>query len=201
MKWALFVFSLVLVGCASNDAPIEPPESKLDYTAEAYTIGVGDNLRVDVWRNPELSVEVPVRPDGMISVPLVGDILAGGLTAETLASNVSDKLSTYIKNPQVTVIVTTPASTDFQQRVRVTGAVETPNSLPYRKGMTVLDLVLSVGGPNEFASGNKAKLYRTVGDETKVYPVRLDDILLKGKLGTNYKLAPGDIVSVPERNF
>lgn len=200
IRYLILGLAMTLVGCATTE-PEMPPEAALSYQEEEYTIGVGDELRVDVWRNPDLSVVVPVRPDGMISVPLIGDILAGGKTAEDLAGDIGNNLSEYIKTPKVTVIVMTPASTDYQQRVRVTGAVENPSSLPYRKGMTVLDLVLSVGGLNEFASGNKAKLYRTVDGVTKVYSVKLDNILEDGDLSTNYNLAPGDMVSVPERNF
>lgn len=168
---------------------------------DEYRIGVGDLLQVNVWRNPELSMSVPVRPDGKISMPLVGDIVAANLTTKQLSSNIVDSLTNFVRTPQVTVIVTNPSSSDFQLRVRITGAVRTPQSIPYREGMTVLDLVLMAGGPNEFAAANKAKLYRKLDNETKVYPIYLGELLEDGKVDTNYPLQPSDIVTVPERSF
>jgi polysaccharide biosynthesis/export protein len=166
-----------------------------------YLIGVGDDLKVSVWRNPELSLNVPVRPDGKISMPLIGDIMAADLTATQLSANIVKSLNSYLKSPQVTVIVANPSSSDFQRRVRITGAVRSPQSIPYREGMTVLDLVLLAGGTNEFASANKAKLYRKSEGAIKVYPIKLDDLINKGKVQTNYPLQPSDIVTVPERAF
>lgn len=189
-----------LIACESS-GPIEVPESRVAYSAEEYRIGVSDTISVSVWRNPDLSITVPVRPDGKISMPLIGDMLAAGKTSEMLAEDITAKLTEYVRSPQVTVIVSNPASTEYMQTVRITGAVARPASIPYRKGMTVMDVVLSVGGPNEFASENKSKLYRTSDGEVKTYPIYLKDILKRGKLETNYKLAPGDIISVPERAF
>ncbi len=191
---------VVLAGCASNESA-EVPEIGQDYTEQVYQIGVGDELQVSVWREAELSVQLPVRPDGMISVPLAGDILAAGLTAEALGKNIAKELVNYVRNPQVTVIVTNPVSRDFQQRVRATGALASPTSVPYRKGMTVLDLVLMSGGLNAFADGNDTKLYRQTAQGMKVYPVYLDDILKKGLLKSNYTLLPSDVLTVPERAF
>lgn len=173
-----------------------PPESEA-----VYKIGVGDQLQVNVWRNPELSMAVPVRPDGKISLPLVGDVSASGLAAEVLAENIGKDLGSFIRNPQVTVVVTDPGSAEFQRRIRITGAVNGQLSMPYRDGMTVLDLVLEAGGLTEFANGNNTKLYRNVEGEVKIYPIRLGDILNKGRLETNYLLLPSDIVTVPERAF
>jgi polysaccharide export outer membrane protein len=167
-----------------------------------YRIGVDDRLQVSVWRNPELSVTVPVRPDGKITVPLVGDIQAGGRTPEEVAESIREKLVQYIRDPHVTVILIELRSHEFLSRVRVTGAVRLPRSLPYRQGMTVLDAVLEAGGINEFASPNRTKLYRKVAaDKTEVYDVELGDILNKGRLETNYALRPGDVITVPERLF
>lgn len=191
---------VLLAGCASNQ-PHEVPDIGQDYTEQVYQIGVGDELQVSVWREAELSVQLPVRPDGMISVPLAGDVLAAGLTAEALAQNIAKELVNYVRNPQVTVIVTNPVSRDFQQRVRATGALAAPTSVPYRKGMTVLDLVLLSGGLNAFADGNDTKLYRQTAEGMKVYPVYLDDILKKGLLSSNYTLLPSDVLTVPERAF
>lgn len=196
------VLVLGLAGCvAPGVGPDDAPDDVLSFAAEEYRIGVGDNLQINVWRNDNLSVAVPVRPDGKVSMPLLGDVLAAEKTAEALADEIETRLEDYVRNPQVTVIVTNPSSSDFQQRVRVTGAVQNPQSIPFRKGMTVLDLVLLAGGPNEFASGNRAKLYRRVAGEVKVYSVHLDAILEDGNLDTNYTLLPSDIITVPERSF
>jgi polysaccharide export outer membrane protein len=199
--WLGFAFLVcMLTACASSKKVVAPPISDRGVTEE-YRIGVGDALQISVWRNPELSTGVPVRPDGKISLPLVGDIMAANLTATQLSNNIIAGLENYVRNPQVTVIVSNPSSSDFQRRVRITGAVGSPQSIPYRDGMTVLDLVLLAGGPNEFASANKAKLYRKVDGETKVYPIYLNDLIEKGKVETNYPLQPSDIVTVPERSF
>ena len=195
------VFSMYLLGCSTPTGPIEMPDASIAYSASEYRIGVSDQLTINVWRNADLSMSVPVRPDGKISMPLIGDVLAAGKTSEGLAHDITNQLTEYIRSPQVTVIVANPSSTDYQQTVRVTGSVGAPSSMPYRKGMTVLDVVLAVGGPTDFASANKSKLYRTVNEEVKTYPIRLNDILKKGKLETNYTLIPGDIISVPERAF
>lgn len=203
MKYLVIVLGfLALVGCASEQleegAPPVPNEFALDSN---YRIGVGDQLSVQVWRNPELSTQVPVRPDGKISSPLVGDIVAAGLSTQELSKTITDKLAGYVRNPEVTIIVTNPASADFLRRVRVTGAVRNPISIGYRQGMTVLDLVLEAGGVTEFAAPDNARLYRNVDGVTKVYPVDLDGILKRGDLKTNYPLYPTDVVSVPERSF
>lgn len=191
---------LCLVACSNSKQIQMPPAADVVVLSE-YLIGVGDDLQINVWRNPELSLAVPVRPDGKISMPLIGDIMAADLTATQLSGNIVKSLSSYVKSPQVTVIVANPSSSDFQRRVRITGAVRNPQSIPYREGMTVLDLVLLAGGPNEFASANKAKLYRKTNGEIKVYPVKLGDLINDGEVETNYPLQPSDIVTVPERAF
>jgi len=192
--------ALILAACSNSKKVTMPPISDRG-VLEEYRIGVGDALQINVWRNPELSTAVPVRPDGKISLPLVGDIMAANLTTTQLSENLVKSLEAYVRNPQVTVIVSNPSSSDFQRRVRITGAVHSPQSIPYRDGMTVLDLVLLAGGTNEFASANKAKLYRKVNGETKVYPIYLSDLIENGKVETNYQLQPSDIVTVPERSF
>ena len=169
--------------------------------AKDYKIGVDDMVKVDVWKNPDLSVEVPVRPDGMISVPLIGDVAAGGRLPSEVAELIKEKLSVYIRKPEVTVILSQLNSHEFISRVRVTGAVNEPSSMAYRQGMTVLDAVLEAGGVNKFANSNKTKLYRKQGDKSILMPVKLKNILKKGDLGTNYDLLPGDVITVPERGF
>ncbi len=195
------LFGSVLSSCGGQPKVQDVPVETANYEEEEYLIGVGDELDVRVWRNPDLSTEVPVRPDGRISTPLVGDIVAAGVSTEDLARSIENQLSQFIRNPQVTVVVSNASSVDFQQRVRVTGAVMDPTSMAYRDGMTVLDLVLEAGGTNEFAVPNRTKLYRKTATGTKVYPVYLSDILNKGQLETNYPLLPSDIITVPERGF
>lgn len=196
------LFVVALVGCSSTKVEEgQPPVSNQAAAQEIYKIGAGDSLAVTVWRNPELSVSVPVRPDGMISVPLVGDIQAAGKQPQELAQALTGRLENYVRNPQVTVVVTNAASSEFLHRVRVTGAVGNPTSLPYQKGMTVMDVVLVAGGLSEFANANDTKLYRNTAEGTKVYAVKLKDILEKGDIRTNYPLQPGDIVTIPERLF
>src|SRR5690606_31812899 len=135
------------------------------------------------WRNPELGITVPVRPDGRISVPLVGDVVAGGLTPAAVAADIQEKLSAFVRDPQVAVILTDLRSHEYLSRIRVTGAVRQPVSIPFRQGMTVLDAVLAAGGVNEFAASDRAALYRRNGDETtSTYAVRLDRILGRGDL-------------------
>ena len=179
------------------------PPSKSSADGEyVYIIGVDDSVQVSVWRNPDLSIVVPVRPDGKISTPLVGDVIAQGKTPMQLAEDIRGKLSVYIRDPQVTIVMTGLNSSEYVSRVRVTGAVGSPITIPHRKGMTVLDLILVSGGPSIYASANKTKLYRPIkGGSIKTLKVRLDDILKKGKLETNYAILPGDILTVPERLF
>lgn len=194
----IFCLSLLLAGCASsgNLTTSEPPAPE---PADAYQIGVDDMVQVSVWRNPELSVTAPVRPDGKISVPLVGDVVAGGRTPDAVAKDVQDKLATYIREPQVTVILTELRSHEYLSRVRVTGAVRTPVSIPYRQGMTVLDAVLAAGGVTEFAAPDRSSLHRKAGSNAQAYQIQLDNILNNGDLTTNYRVAPGDVITVPER--
>jgi polysaccharide export outer membrane protein len=148
-----------------------------------------------------LNVTVPVRPDGKISVPLVGDVDAGGKTPEEVSADVKTRLSAFVRDPQVTVIIDQLRSHEYLSRVRVTGAVRTPISVPYRQGMTVLDAVLAAGGTNEFAASDRTELYRKDASGAHAYSIRLDRILQKGDLSNNYEAQPGDVITVPERAF
>jgi len=197
-----FLVLVLLSACASGPAPSGAPSTSMHAQAvEAYRIGVDDSIRVAVWQNPDLNVTVPVRPDGKISVPLVGDVEAGGKTPEEVSADIRTRLEAYVRNPQVTVIVDQLRSHEYLSRVRVTGAVRTPVSVPYRQGMTVLDAVLAAGGTNEFAAADRTSLYRKEGASTRTYAVRLDRILQKGDLVTNFDVQPGDVITVPERAF
>src|SRR6267378_7412065 len=194
--------ALIVAGCASVD---QIPESAAGAaqpiaTIEGdYRIGVDDRVQVTVWRNPELFVTAPVRPDGKISVPIIGDVEAGGRTPSEVAESIKKQLSAYIREPNVAVILRDLLSSEFLTRVRLAGAVRTPRSMPYRQGMTVLDAVLEAGGTNDFASPNRSKLYRKTKDKTQVFDIELGDILNKGWLETSLLLRPGDVITVPER--
>jgi polysaccharide export outer membrane protein len=201
-KLLVLLTMLTLAACATGPATGEAP--KVNPAAQAvkeYRIGVDDSIRVSVWQNPDLNVTVPVRPDGKISVPLVGDVEAGGKTPEEVSTDIKTRLTSFVRDPQVTVIVDQLRSHEYLSRVRVTGAVRTPISVPYRQGMTVLDAVLAAGGPNEFAAADRTELYRKDDSGTRSYAIRLDRILQKGDLSNNYEAQPGDVITVPERAF
>ncbi|GAB1259752.1 exopolysaccharide export protein VpsN [Aurantivibrio plasticivorans] len=200
---AIAVCSLV-VGCSStpDDMAYAPQKNAVPVLlVDQYLIGVDDQIQVSVWKNPDLSITVPVRPDGQISIPLVGEVMAGGKTPKMVADDITQKLSAYIRDPQVAVILVELRSHEFLSRVRVSGAVNTPSSFRFRQGMTVLDLVLEAGGLNDFASGNSAKLYRQTEEGVQAISVKVADILKSGKMDTNYAVEPGDVLTIPERLF
>jgi polysaccharide export outer membrane protein len=198
-SFAPFALALGLLPAAGRTAPAAEPPAAAEFS-EVYRIGVDDRVQVSVWRNPELSVTVPVRPDGRISVPLLGDVMAGGRTPQEVAADIESRLATYVRDPKVAVILVELRSHEFISRVRVTGAVRQPVSVPYRQGMTVLDAVLQAGGVNDFAAPNRARLHRRRADggvETR--DLRLGDILNGGRLESNVEVRPGDVITVPER--
>ncbi|HET8897415.1 MAG TPA: XrtA/PEP-CTERM system exopolysaccharide export protein [Rhodanobacteraceae bacterium] len=194
---------LLLVACASGPTHVAGPTvDPVSQAVSIYRIGVDDGLKITVWHNPDLSVDVPVRPDGKISVPLIGDVQAGGKTPEEVAAEIEEQLKAYVRDPQVAVILTQLRSHEYLSRVRVTGAVRNPVSLPWRQGMTVLDAVLAAGGVTDFAAGDRTELYhKDKQGVTTAYGVQLDAILKRGQLGTNYPVQPGDVITVPERAF
>ena len=194
-----------LGGCAS-DAYVATNSPLLKDQAGSgainiYRIGVDDTITVNVWRNPELTVTVPVRPDGKISMPLIGDVTAAGSTPEEVSADISKRLQSYVRDPNVTIMVTGLQSNEYLARLRITGAVNTPSSLNYRQGMTVLDAILAAGSVNDFSAPNNTKLYRKIEGKARVINIRLGDILYEGRLETNIDLRPGDIITVPERLF
>lgn len=193
----------MLAGCETTPPPAGSASEQLRFVSMQgdYRIGVDDVVQVTVWRNPELSVTAPVRPDGKISVPIIGDVEAGGHTPSQVAEAIRAKLSAYIREPNVAVILTELRSHEFLSRVRVTGAVRTPRSMPHRQGMTVLDAVLEAGGVSDFAAANRTKLYRKEGNVTRVFDIELNAILKEGRLESNALLRPGDVITVPERMF
>jgi len=189
----------VVRAATSADERATTAEASSPVEDNQYIIGPGDTLQVFVWRNPELSTTVPVRPDGKISTPLVEDMVAVGKTPSRLARDVEKVLGEYVRSPQVNIIVTQAIST-FSQ-VKVIGQVANPQSLAYREGMTVLDAVLAVGGLGPFASGNRAKVVRTQEGEQREIRIRLDDLVNKGAMKHNIALRPGDVLVVPESFF
>jgi polysaccharide export outer membrane protein len=204
-RLAIITLVVTLTGCASDIyIPSNSPLLKDQAGSGAinvYRIGVDDTINVNVWRNPELTVTVPVRPDGKISMPLIGDVTAAGFTPEEVAADISKRLQSFVRDPNVTLMVTGLQSHEYLTRLRVTGAVNTPTSINYRQGMTVLDAVLAAGSINDFAAPNNTKLYRKIDGKTRIININLGDILYEGHLDTNIELRPGDIITVPERLF
>lgn len=168
---------------------------------ESYKIAVGDQVKINVWKNSELSLSVPVRPDGKISLPLIGDIMAVGNTPEELAERIEGKLANYVKSPNVTVILTSLQGHEFLSAIRVTGSVSQNTSISYQQGMTVLDAVLEAGSVDLYADSNNTKLHRRTSKGSQTYDIRLKDIMENGDMTTNIQLLPGDVITVPERSF
>jgi len=202
-KFALFkllAFSVLAMnaGCASRfDFPLAPESSLIDnYT---YKIGAGDSLNIIVWRNPELSMTVPVRPDGKVAAPLVEEILAEGKTSIELARDVEKELGKYVRDPVVTVLVTAFFG-PYTQQIRVVGEATRPQFLNYKTKMTLLDVMIAVGGLTDFAAGNRATILRT-GDGSKQYAVRVRDLIKRGDLSANIEMMPGDILVIPQSLF
>ncbi len=199
--WLLAATLFVLQsGCTRLPPPPEDPIKELGSAAE-YEIGPLDTLEVFVWGAPDLTREnTQVRPDGRISMPLVGDVQAAGMTPVALGSTIAGKLQAYVQNPQVTVSVTSFGDA-VGQTVRVVGEAGKPTAVPYRAGMQVLDVMVAAGGLSEFAAGNDAVLIRGRGDQEKIYGLRLDDLLNDGDTSANSFVLPGDVILVPKSFF
>ena len=194
------VFTLVVVGCraAPPAPPLQPSDTTTPLPSAEYIIGPGDKLNIFVWRNPDLTVTVPVRPDGRISIPLVEDIVAIGKTPTGLAREVEEQLKKYVKDPVVTVIAegfVGPVS----QQIRVIGEAAKPQALPYRANMTVLDAMIEVGGLTKYAAGNDAVLVRNSNGAQTTYSIHLNDLIKDGDVTANVGLDPGDILIIPQR--
>ena len=198
-RWAFaLIATLFLAACATT--PANPPApAKLAGVDYNYHIGVSDTVNVIVWRNPELSMSVPVRPDGMITTPLIDDLPALGKTPTELERDMEKALAKYIRDPVVTVIVTGfqgPA----EEQIRVIGEATKPQVMAYRKDMTVLDVMIATGGLTDYADGNAARIFR-VADGGKLYSVRLKDLLKRGDITANVPMRPGDILIIPQSWF
>ena len=190
----------VLPACAGRPLPISESNETVTIDESIYRIGPGDTLRVFVWRNPEISTNVEVRPDGMISTPLVEDMVAVGKTPTQLARDMEFVLSKFIKSPSVNIIVSGFFGTPGDM-IRVVGQAQNPQALRYRDGMTVLDVIIAVGGLGDFAAGNRAKLIRKTNGNPVEYRIRLGDLINKGDIGQNIEMQPGDVLIIPEAYF
>jgi len=192
----------LLSGCSSSQLPTATLRTSLttDVNDYQYLIGPGDNLTIFVWRNPEISGNFTVRPDGKVTTSLVEDIEVAGRTPTMLARQIEEQLSKYINNPRVTVSVTR-FSGPLSEQVRVIGEATNPSAVNYTQHMTLLDLMIQVGGLTEFANGNNAKLIRVINGKQETFPIRIDDLVKQGDITENVDMLPGDIVIIPEAWF
>jgi polysaccharide export outer membrane protein len=195
LGWVALV--LGLGGCASKYPPAPGGFGQFE---PQYLIGPGDSVNIQVWRNPELSMVVPVRPDGKITTPLVEDLPATGRTPTQLAREIETALGKYIQSPVVTVIVTGFVG-PYSEQVRVIGQAARPQALPYRENMTLMDVMIAVGGITDFAAGNKASILRTSEGRTQQLAVRLVDLVRWGDLSANVAMRPGDVLVIPQSFF
>jgi len=189
-----------LAGCASPPLASNTKGAAAPATAAEYRIGAGDGLNLFVWNHPELSVTVPVRPDGRITAPLIDDVVAAGKTTAQLSRELETRLAEYVRSPKVSIIVTA-ATGNYGDQVRVIGQAAHPQALPYRNGMTLLDVMIAVGGLAEFAAGNRATLTRTVDGKAVQMRVRLKDLINDGDITANVPIQPGDVLVIPESRF
>jgi polysaccharide export outer membrane protein len=187
---------LGISGCASTFPPAPASAGAGDYN---YVVGPGDTVNIIVWRNPELSMTVPVRPDGKITAPLVEDIEVSGKNASAIARIMETALGKYIRDPVVTVIVTNFVG-PYSEQIRIVGEAAKPQVLSYRQKMTLLDVMIAVGGVTDFADGNRATILRTA-EGNKQYGVRLKDLLKRGDVSANVEMRPGDVVIIPQSWF
>ena len=187
---------LMMAGCATP-YPVAPQKAMTDQYN--YIIGPGDNINIVVWRNPELSMSVPVRPDGKITTPLVEDLQAMGKDPSTLARDIEKALAKYIRDPVVTVIVTGFVG-PYSEQIRVIGEAAKPQVLAYKQKMSLLDVMIAVGGITEFADGNHATILRT-SEGNRQYSVRLTDLLKRGDISANVEMKPGDVLIIPQSWF
>ena len=194
----------VLAGCSTTgDFPPAPVSaSTQDYT---YIVGPGDNINIIVWRNPEISMSVPVRPDGKFSTPLIDELVAQGKTSVQISREIEQQLSKYVRDPVVTVIVTGFVG-PYDQQIRVVGEAARPQGIPFKQYMTLLDVMIAVGGLTDFADGNGASILRTSdggkeGSGGKQFSVRLRDLIRRGDISANVEMKPGDILIIPQGFF
>jgi len=195
----LLVISVIALYACAPTVSVSTKPQKASIALD-YRIGPGDLLEIFVWRNEEVSISIPVRPDGKISTPLVEDMVAEGKTPTQLARDIERELAVYLKEPLVTVIVRAFIG-PFNQQIRVVGEAAQPAVLPYRANMTVLDVIIAVGGLTEFANGNGARIVRSINGKNQTFGVRLDNLIREGDINANVAMMPGDILIIPESWF
>lgn len=199
LRWVgLGLLVSFLSACASNSG--YPPAPAIASTTDySYLVGPGDTLNIIVWRNQELSLTVPVRPDGKVSTPLVDELVAQGKTTSEIARDVEKALGKFVRDPVVTVIVTNFVG-PYSEQIRVVGEAAKPQALPYKQKMTVLDVMIAVGGLTDFADGNSASIIRA-SEGGKRYSVRLKDLIKRGDISANVEMKPGDVLAIPQGWF
>lgn len=196
--WIAVTIPLALLSaCATN--PYPPAPDKAPTSDYSYIIGAGDSININVWRNPELSMTVPVRPDGKIAAPLVDEIPAQGKTPVQLARDIEAQLGKYVRDPVVTVLVSGFIG-PYSEQIRVIGEAARPQAMNYKKNMTLLDVMIAVGGLTDFANGNMASIVRT-SEGGKQYAVRLRDLVKRGDVSANVEVKPGDVLIIPQSLF
>jgi polysaccharide export outer membrane protein len=188
-----------LAACAGNGSKYPPAPVAAATPDYNYIVGPGDSLNIIVWRNPELSLSVPVRPDGKVTTPLVDELVAQGKTSTEIARDVEKALSKYVRDPIVTVIVTGFVG-PYSEQIRVVGEAAKPQFLPYKQKMTLLDVMIAVGGLTDFADGNSASILRAAEGD-KQYAVRIKDLIKRGDLSANVEMKPGDVLIIPQGWF
>lgn len=196
---AVCAITFVLAGCASSAGKYPPAPATAATQDYNYIIGPGDNINIIVWRNPELSMAVPVRPDGKISTPLVDEMVAQGKNSIEIARDIEKQLGKYVRDPVVTVIVTGFVG-PYSEQIRVVGEAARPQFLPYKQKMSLLDVMIAVGGLTDFAAGNDATILRA-SESNKQYSVRLKDLIKRGDVSANVEMRPGDILIIPQSLF
>jgi len=199
----LFVLMLaaaaVVAGCAGSGSKYPPAPAAAATPDYNYIVGPGDNLNISVWRNPELSMTVPVRPDGKIATPLVDELVAQGKTSTQIARDVERAIAKFVRDPIVTVIVTGFIG-PYSEQIRVVGEAAKPQFLPYKQKMTLLDVMIAVGGLTDFADGNSASILRA-SEGDKQYGVRIKDLIKRGDMSANVEMKPGDVLIIPQGWF
>jgi len=198
----ILLTTAVFSGCSSNSLPTATlqPSNTTDINSYKYLIGAGDVLNIFVWRNPEVSGSFVVRPDGMITTSLVEDIKVSGKTPTELARSIEEILATYLRDPIVTVTVQSFVG-PFSEQIRVIGEATEPQAINYTQHMTLLDVMIQVGGLTEFADGNDAVLIRVENGKQKQYEIFIDELLRDGEIAANIDMLPGDIIIIPEAWF
>jgi len=194
---------VLLAGCGANQPPVTGPATAADAATakpDVYVIGPGDQLSIFVYGSPQLSMAVPVRPDGRISTPLVPELMAAGKTPSQLAQDLTERLKEFVKDPNVTVIVSGFVG-PLNRQIRVIGEAADPQAVPYRDHMTVLDLMIMTKGLTHYAAGNRAVIVRRIGDKQETIHLRLDDLLKDGDIEQNVELQPGDTLIIPQSWF